>query len=199
MRRALRVAVPAVLGLALSLTLAGCGGDPNSVAAQANAGDGKGYVAGDGTIEQIAAGDRTTSISVRGTSLEGTPIYTADYRGKVVVINTWGSWCPPCNAEAPDLERTWTALQGKGVEFVGVNLKEGPAAGQAFQRKFKLTYPSLAWDGGATLLQLKGKANATPSTLVVDQNGRLAGRISGMVQGSTLTELVQDVLTESPS
>ena len=63
----------------------------------------------------------------------------------------------------------------------------------------KITYPSLAWDGGGVLLQLKGKANATPTTLVLDREGRLAGRISGEVTGSTLRDMVQDVLDEQPA
>ncbi len=180
--------------LALVTLLAGCSSGGNTVAGQAAAGGGTSYVAGDGTVQTITPGDRTTTISVRGRSLDGTPIDTASYRGQVVVINTWGSWCPPCNAEAPVLQRTWAGFEGRGVQFVGVDQREGPAAGQAFQRKFTITYPSLQWDGGGALLQLKGKAPATPTTLVVDALGRLAGRISGPTKGSTLRDMIQEVL-----
>jgi peroxiredoxin len=193
MRRALPLTA---LALVAALAVAGCSDGADTVAGQARAGDGKGYVAGDGTIEQIQPGDRTTTITVRGKTLEGDDVDTASYRGKVVVLNTWGSWCPPCNAEAPGLQRTWTDLKSKDVQFLGIDVREGPDSGRAFQRKFGLTYPSLAWDGGGVLLQLKGKASATPTTLVLDRRGRLAARISGEARGTTLADMVEQVLSE---
>jgi thiol-disulfide isomerase/thioredoxin len=181
----------------MALGASACSDGTDSISAQAKQGSGKGYVAGDGTIEPIAVAQRTTDISVSGTTLDGAPLDTARWRGKVVVVNTWGSWCPPCNAEAPDLQRTWASFQGKDVEFVGVDLRDSPETGLAFQRRFGLTYPSLRWDGGRVLLQMKGKATATPTTLVLDRTGRLAGRISGRADASTLRGLVEDVLAES--
>ena len=129
--------------------------------------------------------------------MDGHALDTADWRGKVVVVNTWGSWCPPCNAEAPDLQQVWQSFQDKDVEFLGVDIRDSPETGLAFQRKFGLTYPSLRWDGGGVLVQLKGKASATPTTLVIDRTGRLAGRVSGRADRSTLSGLVDDVLKES--
>ena len=193
-----RLALAGVVLAAVALTGA-CSDDPNSVAAQANAGDGKGYVAGDGTVEQIAPADRSTKIRVQGKTLEGTAIDSSSYLGQVVVLNKWGSWCPPCNAEAPGLEKTSQELAGQDVQFLGVDIRESAATGLAFQRRMKISYPSLAWDGGGVLLQMKGKANATPTTLVLDREGRLAGRISGEVTGSVLRGMVQDVLDEQPA
>ncbi|HET8614773.1 MAG TPA: TlpA disulfide reductase family protein [Actinomycetales bacterium] len=189
--------VAAGLALTVAVGLASCSDGADSISSQAKQGSGKGYVAGDGTIEQIAPADRTTSIAVSGTTLDGASLDTTDWRGKVVVINTWGSWCPPCNAEAPDLQKTWESLQDADVEFVGVDLRDSPETGLAFQRKFGLTYPSLRWDGGSVLLQMKGKATATPTTLVLDRSGRLAGRISGRADASTLKGLVESALGES--
>jgi thiol-disulfide isomerase/thioredoxin len=195
--RARAVAVATVA--ALSVGLSACSSGPDSIAAQAKEGSGKGYVAGDGTLEQIARADRSTEITVSGTTLDGEALDTADWHGKVVVVNTWGSWCPPCNAEAPDLQRTWASMKGKDVEFLGVDLRDSPETGLAFQRRFGLTYPSLRWDGGSVLLQMKGKATATPTTLVLDRSGRLAGRISGRADASTLRGMVENVLAESAS
>jgi thiol-disulfide isomerase/thioredoxin len=193
----MRRAVPiTTLALATALAVAGCTGGSDTVAGQARAGDGKGYVAGDGTIEQIQPSDRTTTITVHGKTLEGKDVDTADWRGQVVVLNTWGSWCPPCNAEAPGLQKTWAQLKDQDVKFLGIDVREGPDAGRAFQRKFALTYPSLVWDGGGVLLQLKGKASATPTTLVLDRSGRLAARISGEARGTTLSDMVEQVLSE---
>lgn len=180
------------LVLVAVLSLAACSpGSGNTVGKAAQDG-GAGYVSGDGTVQKIAAANRTTSIRVQGTTLEGKPLDTAAYRGKVVVINTWGSWCPPCNAEAAELQRTWESTRAKGVQFVGVDLREGVAAGRAFQRKYAITYPSVG-DGTSIQLQLKGKAAATPTTLVLDAQGRLAAKVSGRTDQSTLTGLIDDV------
>ena len=184
----------AALVVAAALVITGCGSGGNSVADAAEKG-GVGYVAGDGTIEKIAAAERETSIRVQGTTLEGRPLDTATYRGKVVVINTWGSWCPPCNAEAPALQRTWESVRERGVQFVGIDLRESAAAGKAFQRKYGITYPSVG-DGTSIQPQLKGKAAATPTTLLLDREGRLAARVSGQVEESTLRGLLDDLLKE---
>ena len=188
MRRRLAV------GLVAVLALSACSTASSSIAAGAKNG-GVGFVSGDGTIEKLAPASRTTSIRVQGTTLEGAPLDTATYRGKVVVINTWGSWCPPCNAEAPGLAKTWESVRGRGVQFVGVDLRESAASGRAFQRKYAITYPSVG-DGTSIQLQLKGKAAATPSTLILDRRGRLAARVSGQTDASTLSGLIDDVLKE---
>jgi thiol-disulfide isomerase/thioredoxin len=185
-----------VAPLAAAAVLAGCSGGGNTVAAQAQGKGDRGYISADGTVESIAAADRRTTIRVQGTTLEGRPLDTRSELGKVVVLNTWGSWCPPCNAEAPDLQRVWQEQRSKGVQFVGIALREEPATGLAFERRFGITYPSVRWDGGKVLLQLKGKATAPPTTMVLDRRGRLAARVSGKVDAATLRGLVDDVRNE---
>ena len=181
---------------ALVFLLAACGGPsaPGTIADVANNG-GVGYVAGDGSIERIAVAERKTDIRVQGTTLEGAPFDSGTYRGKVIVINTWGSWCPPCNAEAPALQRIWESTRERGVQFVGIDLRESAATGRAFQRKYGVTYPSLT-DGTSIVPQLKGKAASTPTTLLLDGQGRLAARVSGQVDESTLRALLDGILQE---
>ena len=156
-----RLALAGIVLAAVALTGA-CSDDPNSVAAQANAGDGKGYVAGDGTVEQIAPADRSTKIRVQGKTLEGQAIDSSSYLGKVVVLNKWGSWCPPCNAEAPGLEKTSQDFAGQDVQFLGVDIRESAATGLAFQRRMKISYPSLAWDGGRRPAADEGQGERHP-------------------------------------
>jgi len=189
----MRAAAAVLVG---ALALAGCSGGGNTVAAAARGGGDRGYISQDGTVEAIPAPERRTTIRVQGTTLEGRPLDTGADRGDVVVLNTWGSWCPPCNAEAPDLQKVWQQQRGAGVRFVGIALREEPATGMAFQRKFGISYPSVRWDGGKVLLQLKGKATAPPTTLVLDRQGRLAARVSGKVDAGTLGGLVDDVRGE---
>ena len=131
---------------------------------------------------------------LRGNGIDAVHESSAD-DNRVVVINTWGSWCPPCNAEAPALQRIWQSVRERGVQFIGIDLRESAATGRAFQRKYGITYPSLT-DGTSIVPQLKGKAAATPTTLLLDGQGRLAAKVSGQVDESTLSALLDDILKE---
>ncbi|XVX18722.1 TlpA family protein disulfide reductase [Actinomycetota bacterium] len=181
---------------AAALALAGCSDEGSSIDAQMRQGDQKGYVAGDGTIEALTPGQRETVVTLEGTTLEGEPWSSADHRGQVVVINVWGSWCGPCIEEAPALEQVASDLReaGEPVRFIGVNSRDSVPSALAFQQAHGISYPSLQDDGGRTRAQLGGLAVATPSTIVLDGQGRVAARISGQVDASTLRGLVDDVL-----
>ena len=193
-----RLAAAVAVG-ALCLGAAACSSDANSIAAQAKSGDGKGFVSGDGTIERVAPNQRSTPLTVSGTTLQGVPWTVADARGKVLVLNVWGQWCGPCIAEMPHLQQVWSqvAATGEPVQFMGINYRDSVETAKAFLRANKVTYPSLQDDGGATLLALRGTANTTPTTLVLDRRGRIAARVSGPVTAATLNGLVNDVLGES--
>lgn len=191
-----RVLAVAALG---ALVTTGCSTDPNSIAAQAKAGDQKGYISGNGAVETIVAADRDEPVTMTGELLDGTPWDITSTRGKVLVLNVWGSWCAPCVAEAPDLQRAWEELQDKGapVEFMGIDFREDPARGAAFLERAGITYPSLTDEAGVLILRLQGKAPTVPTTLVLDREGRIAARVNGPVDTSTLTGLVDDVVAES--
>ncbi len=188
----------AALATAVVATTSACSSDPNSVAGQAQNGDRKGYVAGDGTIELLPIDQRGAAVTLEGTTLEGQPWSMKDAAGSVLVVNVWGSWCPPCIEETPALQKAWEKVQSekKKVAFIGLDKLEQPATGLAFKKANGVTYPSLAYDGGVPILSLQGKAAATPTTLVLDVQGRIAARVAGPVTTSTLLGLVDDVLDE---
>jgi len=185
--------------LTLSVGASACSSDAGSIAAQARSGDGKGFVSGDGTIERLGLDQRLTPLTLSGTTLQGASWKVADAADKVLVLNVWGSWCGPCVAEMPHLQQVWSQMStaGRPVQFMGVNYRDGAETAKAFLRANKVTYPSLEDDGGRTLLALRGKANTTPTTLVLDRRGRIAARVSGPVSAATLSGLVKDVLGES--
>ncbi|WP_298749007.1 TlpA disulfide reductase family protein [uncultured Serinicoccus sp.] len=195
--RATRVLLaPALLPVAL---LAGCTGDDGtSINEQMRQGDQKGYVAGDGTIQQVAVGERDQEVTLEGTTLEDEPWSSTDHAGEVVVVNVWGSWCGPCVAEVPDLVEVETALReaGEPVTFIGLNSRDTIPNALAFETRYDVPYPSLQDDGGRTRAQLGSLAVATPTTLVIDGEGRLAARVSGEVDATTLRGLVDDVLAD---
>jgi thiol-disulfide isomerase/thioredoxin len=187
----------AVLAGALVAVSAACSTDPNSIEAQARSGDRKGFISGDGTIERLALDQRGQPVALAGTTLEGKPWSMKGKDGTVLVLNVWGSWCPPCIEETPALQKAHEQLAGKAVEFIGLDIQESPESGLAFQKSNNVTYPSLAYDGGVPLLALQGKVAATPTTLVLDRSGRIAARVSGPVTAATVVGLVDDVLAEA--
>ncbi|MGH2651477.1 MAG: TlpA family protein disulfide reductase, partial [Actinomycetota bacterium] len=73
---------------------------------------------------------------------DGTPIALSSFRGHVVVLNFWASWCAPCRLEAPGLRRVSERYRDRGVRFLGVDYRDDDAAGRAFVDEFRLRYPS---------------------------------------------------------
>ena len=180
--------------LALCLALAGCGG-------AADADPGTGFIAGDGSIVLLAPDDRPPAPDLEGPTLDGDTFRLADYRGDVVVLNVWASWCAPCRAEAPVLEAVWTDLRDDGVQFVGLDTRDTVPAAQAFVANYGITYPNVV-DADGQLQLLFGDSlppQAIPSTLVIDSEGRVAGRILGRVSESTLRGLIEPLLTPGAS
>jgi thiol-disulfide isomerase/thioredoxin len=190
--------VGVLLACLLAVGAAACGHDPNSIAAQAQDGSRKGYVSGDGSIETIAVSKRGSPVQLTGRTLDGSSWSVSQAAGKVVVLNVWASWCPPCEAEAPELRKAADALRstGKQVAFMGVDTRDNPASGAATAKRHGLPYPSLDDQSGTMILALQGKALYPPTTLVLDRNGRIASRVAGQVTAATLTGLVDDVLAE---
>ena len=161
-------AVLLAVALPSALVLAGCSNDVGSSGNQ-------GYVAGKGIITSVKAADRKQPGEVAGRTLDGKQVSLADFRGKVVVVNVWGSWCGPCRAEAPELEQAATALAPEGVQFLGIDVKDTKSAGADFLNSKQISYPSIYDPSMRTLLAIKGyPANGIPSTIVLDRQGRVA-------------------------
>ena len=100
-----------------------------------------------------------------------------DYRGKVVFLNFWATWCESCRDEMPSMERLYQEFKGKGLEIVAVNVKEATPQAMAFHRKLKLTYPMLLDPQGEVGL-LYG-AFGLPVTYLIDRKGTVLARLWG--------------------
>lgn len=185
---------PAAVLLAAAL---GAGAFTGCSGAEVGGSGDQGYVAGKGIITTVAAADRERPGEVSGTTLDGNEVSLSDHRGKVVVLNVWGSWCPPCRAEAPMLAEAARDLTGKGVVFLGINSRNPERAGpRAFERRFDVPYESIYDPDGRTLLAFHGtlSPNSIPSTVVIDRQGRVAASVIGSVSRTTLDDLVDDAL-----
>jgi peroxiredoxin len=196
--RGIRKIVGAVsLAAVAALLLAGCSSDP--LAAQYLSGDSKNYIAGDGTVTEIAPENRKAAVEYAGVSEHGDAISSADYAGQVVVLNYWYSTCAPCRAEAPDLAALSTKYEGRGASFLGVNVRDQADTARSFAETFKVPYPSIVDTDGALQLAFTGTVspNAVPTTLVIDKEGRVSARILGRVsERSILDTLIHDAIAE---
>jgi peroxiredoxin len=177
-----------VAAILAAAALAGCSGED---------GGSLGYVDGDSVVQDVAPDQRREPIELAGKTLDGKPLDIATLRGKPVVLNVWRSDCVPCRTEADELKAAATDLRPDGVTFVGINTGDQVARAQAFERTYKVAYPSV-FDPGDLLLGLRGAVppNAMPSTLVLDAKGRIAARVSGATTRRTVVGLVKDVLAE---
>lgn len=108
--------------------------------------------------------------------LKGNPVNLKDFRGKVVFVNFWASWCVPCREEMPSMERLYQKYKGTGLVMLTVNYRESRKEAQAFMEELKLTFPALLDDG--TVSTLYG-VFALPATYLVDRQGRGAARVLG--------------------
>ena len=197
--RRLRILAPAAALAAAALLLTGCTTD--SLAAQYRAGTGQNYIAGDGSITEIALDHRGPSISFAGTTEHGDAVSSKDYAGKVVVVNFWYAGCPPCRVEASDLESLYKKYAAQNVGFLGVNLYDSASTALGFARDHGVTSPSvLDRDTGSVLLAFSGTVppKATPTTLVIDKKGRVAARILGAIPDRSIFDsLITSTLAET--
>ncbi|ALU40770.1 thiol-disulfide isomerase [Kocuria flava] len=192
-RSVLSLAAAGVLGLAL----AGCA-EEDSLAEQANSGDQKGYIAGDGSVTEYPAGERGEPVQFTGELFDGTTVSAEDLRGKPALLNFWYAGCAPCRVEAPDLKEFAERYEGR-VAFYGVNLRDERATAEAFERTFEIPYPSVRDKDGGVLLALSEYVppQAVPTTLVLDAEGRVAARILGIADPSVLGTLLEDTVAAS--
>lgn len=186
-----RAAGLAVATLAVAALLSACTSDPGD--SSGLKGDGTAFVSGKGVQVMLPVAKRGAPVSLSADTLSGDRLDLASLRGKPVVVNVWGSWCPPCRKEAPDLQAAAEKLHGTAA-FVGINTRDSAGSAQAYERKFKVSYPSLV-DGGTLLLAFQGAVapSQIPSTLILDEQGRIAARFSGPVTERTLVQAVADV------
>jgi peroxiredoxin len=126
------------------------------------------------------------------TAIDGKPIKLSDLRGKVVVLNFWGSWCVPCQDEAPDLAAAYQQFQGQDVVFVGIAWADQDSAVRQFVQDYHVPYRVALDDGGKIAVDYG--ITGVPETFVIDQQGRFTKKWVGPVTASQLGGLVDPLL-----
>jgi len=152
-------------------------------------------VGGSASAVVYQIGHRPLAPEFTGTTLTGSQLSFSAYRGQVVVLNFWGSWCVPCREEASTLSAVAARYRPSGVSFLGVDVRDTAASARAFARSFHITYPSVSDPGSAITLDFTAVVPiaGTPTTLVIDRTGHVAGAVFGTVTYPELTAILATV------
>jgi peroxiredoxin len=161
--------------LITGLGLVGCEGDESAESAGLE-GITQGKVARDFTLE----------------SLDGTRVFLSDYRGQVVLVNFWATWCPPCQEEIPDLEAAYQAHRHDGLVILGIDVEEPAPLIESFLDDVEMTYPILL-DQTAKVYR-EYRAPGLPMTLVLDREGVIQVRHPGYLSAEQLAGYLDQVL-----
>ena len=190
-----------VLAIGLIAQLAACTSPNDDLIDAYRQGGDKGFISGDGRVQEIPVDQRGEAVEFAGTAVDGSAVTSADFDDTVLVLNFWYAGCGPCRAEAAVLEESFQATAPKGARFLGVNIYDGPEQATAFEKTYGITYPSLLARSDADLKLAFASwtpLQAVPITLVLDAEGRVAARFIGQIESaSILKTVVSDVLAES--
>ncbi len=105
------------------------------------------------------------------------PVSLAELRGRVVLLNFWATWCPPCREEMPSMERAHKEFGGQGLAILAVNIQESPKQVARFMRDFRLSFPALL-DADGKVSQ-RYQVRGLPTTYLIDRTGRVVGQAVG--------------------
>ncbi|HSP21696.1 MAG TPA: redoxin domain-containing protein [Planococcus sp. (in: firmicutes)] len=128
------------------------------------------------------------------TSLDGEAVRLSDYRGKKVILNFWATWCPPCKAEMPHMQKFYEANKDKGIEVLAVNLTsidKGEESVHAFVEEFGLTFP-IPMDRDGTLGP-QYQAVTIPTTYIIDTEGIIQKKIVGPMDEAMMQKLTSSI------
>jgi len=151
----------------------------------------------DGNVIRYHPDGRKLEPKFAGEYVTGGSLDPGEHLGSVTVVNFWASWCTPCIAEQPVLERTGQKYESRGVRFIGINIRDTLANAKAFFANFdfEVTYPSI-FDRDQRLAHAF-RVTAPPSTFVLDREGRVAARVvGGVTEAGELDVLIDEVLAE---
>ncbi|OIK01253.1 TlpA family protein disulfide reductase [Streptomyces monashensis] len=190
-----RAALLSAVAAAAALTLSACGKGGTS-----GGGGNTNFVTGNNGISTAPLGKRDAAPDLSGETIDGRTLDVASFKGQVVVVNVWGSWCSPCREEASYFAKVSKTYEGKGVQFVGINTRDTsttPAVN--FEKEHGIDYPSLYDPTGRLMLRFKkGTLNPQliPSTLVIDKHGKVAARALEALDDTALLKMLKPVLAE---
>jgi len=150
---------------------------------------------------QVAIEDGIQAPDFKFPGLDGKIISLADQKGKIVLVNIWATWCPPCVDEMPSMEKLYQKFKGQNFEILAVSIDEtGLKAVAPFMKKTRLTFPALIDSKGT--IRTTYRITGVPESFIIDKQGFLIRKIVGPVDWSTpkvfgfFSELIQKPLSQ---
>jgi len=122
--------------------------------------------------------------------LDGNEISLSDFNGKIIVLNFWATWCPPCIAEIPDFVKVFNDFKDKDVQFIGVS-NEDISTLKSFAADYDINYPILIDD--KNIMTIWG-IRAIPTTFVFDRDGQIVFKNVGMMTGEQIRNVIENIL-----
>jgi cytochrome c biogenesis protein CcmG/thiol:disulfide interchange protein DsbE len=126
------------------------------------------------------------------TLFDGRQLSLEELHGKVIFLNFWASWCPPCRAEARTLEAAWQKYQERDVVFLGVNIQDREEAARGFLQEFGITYPNGRDRAGK--IAIAYGVWGLPETFIIDRDGRITYKHIGALGWATITTKLDEAL-----
>jgi peroxiredoxin len=130
-----------------------------------------------GGLMIVKIDEKVTAPSFTLKDLSGKEVKLEDHRGKIVFLNFWATWCPPCRDEMPSMEKLYTEFKDRDFRMLAVDLREGAKKVRAFKKKFKLNFPILL-DSDGSVGSMYG-VRSIPTTYLIDREGHVIGGALG--------------------
>ena len=143
----------------------------------------------------VVSGQKTVAPQFTLKDIDGATVRLSDYKGKVVMINFWATWCPPCRAEMPDLVRLQREYADQGLQIIGITYPpERKDRVRRFARSLKVNYPIIL---GTHEIKARFSSEETlPLTVVINRDGKVSDIISGILLRQEVEEKIKPLLMQ---
>jgi peroxiredoxin len=146
----------------------------------------------EGAAPSCKASQGKANLDFKLKDMNGATVNLADYKGKVVLLNFWATWCGPCKVEIPEFVRAYEANKDKGFVVVGVSIDDTPEQLQAFAKQYKVTYPMLL--NQENVEEAYGPIYGVPVSFFIGRDGLICRKQMGEVRKELLERELQSLL-----